>query len=185
MRSHTLELTALRRLLFWRGLLALALALVAVRWPTDTLVFALVAAGAVFLVMGFFDAFIALRLRATLRLWWVAFAHGLACVLFGAVTVAVPALALRVAVTLASIWLLAYAALAIVAALKLRGTSAQWVIPAAWGIANAALAVVLFVYPIPTVTLVLYAGAGYAAALGVVHLAAAFALRRLTPLRAV
>ena len=182
MRSHALEVTALRHLLFWRGLLALALALVAVRWPSDTLVFALVAAGAVFLVMGFFDAFVALRLRATFRLWWVALAHGLVCVLFGAVTLAVPALALRVAVTLASIWLLAYAALAIVAALTLRRARGPWVAPAVWGIANAVLAVVLFVYPIPTVTLVLYAGAGYAAALGVVHLAAASALRRLTPI---
>lgn len=185
MRSHTPELTALRHLLFWRGLLALALALVAVRWPTDTLVFALVGAGAVFLVLGFFDAFLAVRLRATLRLWWVALAHGLACVLFGAVTLAVPALALRLAVTLASIWLLAYAALAIVAARQLRSVAAPWVAAAVWGVANAAFALVLLVYPIPTVTLVLYAGAGYAAALGAAHVAASIALRRLSPVAAV
>jgi uncharacterized membrane protein HdeD (DUF308 family) len=179
MRPPALELTALRQLLFWRGVLALALAFVAVRWPQDTLLFALVGVGAVFLVMGAIDTVIALRLRASARFWWVALAHGLACVLFGAVTLAVPALALRVAVVLASLWLLAYGALALVAARKLRAIAAPWLMPALWGAANATLAVVLFVYPIPTVTVVLYAGAGYAALLGAAHLAAAFALRRV------
>lgn len=179
MRPHRLELTALRQLLFWRGMLALALALIAVRWPEDTLIFALVGAGAVFLVMGFIDVFLSLRLRATTTLWWVALAHGLACVLFGVVTLAVPALALRVAIVLASVWLFVYGVVALIAAFELRAAAAPWAIAALWGATNVAFALVLYLAPMPTVTVVLYAGASYAAALGVAHLAAAFALKRV------
>ena len=184
MRSQGFGLAALRQLLFWRGVLALTLSLVAVRWPVETLLFAMVAAGAAFLVMGAFDSVVALRLRSSFRFWWVALAHGLACVLFGVVTLAVPALALRAAMILAALWLLAYGGLALVAALRLRQAGMPWVMPALWGAINALFAAVLLLYPVPSVTIVLYAGAGYVAALGAAHLAAAFALRRAGALAA-
>lgn len=181
MRPHTLELAALRHLLFWRGMLALAFALVAVRWPAETLVFALVAAGAVFAVMGLFDVGISLGMRRTHRLWWLALLHGLACVAFGVVTVVVPAVALRLAVLLAAAWLMLYGLLALEAARRVRTRSRVWRALAAWGIANGVLAALLITFPRLTITLVLYAGAAYAAAFGVAHLAAAIVLRRLVP----
>lgn len=179
MRPRSTDIAALRHLLVWRGLAALALALVAVRWPADTLVFALIVSGTVFAVMGLFDVVLALRMRRRHRLWWLALGHGLACVGFGVVTIAVPAVALRIAVLLAAAWLLLYAVLALEAARRVRGRSSLWRAAAGWGLLNAMLAVLLLLYPGLTITLVLYAGAAYAAALGVAHLAAAAALRRL------
>lgn len=179
-KDPVLELIALRHLLFWRGMLALATALVAVRWPQETLIFALVAAGAVFGVMGLFDVVLALRMRRGYSAWWVALVHGLACTAFGVVTLVVPGVALAIAVGIASAWLVVYGAVALIVAWRMRRNQLRWRSVAAWGALNLAFAVSVLAYPRLTITVLLYAGAAYAALLGLVQVGASMRLRRLS-----
>lgn len=181
-KDPILELTALRHLLFWRGMLALATALVAVRWPQETLIFALVAAGAVFGIMGLFDTVIALRIRRAYHAWWVALIHGLACTAFGIVTLAVPGVALALAVGIAAGWLVVYGAVALLVAWRMRRNHLRWRSVALWGAMNVVFAALVLTYPRLTITVLLYAGAAYAALLGLVQVGAAMRLRRIAPL---
>jgi uncharacterized membrane protein HdeD (DUF308 family) len=166
MVSMIKELSRLSHTLILRGALMLGLGLVAVTWPEELLVFALLLVGAIATLLGLYEIGIAFTLRRRAPQWLLVLLHGFASIAFGLLTAGIAGVELIVALRAVAIWLCAYAALAIGAARVLsQNPLPRWSL-VAWAAVNVAFAIVTVAYPDATIFALLFVGAWYAALFG-------------------
>ena len=160
-----------------RGLVMLVLGGVAVRWPESTIVPALLAGTAVLAASGVYEVTVALARRHRSPRWPVWLFDGLACVAFALVTLGFPALTMETAMRLIAAWFILYAAFCASLSVLLWPRRSAGVSLAIWSAMNLALGILALVMFKPGFTLVLYAGAAYAATFGAAQLIAGVWLR--------
>lgn len=152
--------------LFWRGGTIAACAAVAVRWPAEGLLVAMLLVGVVAIVFGAEDIIIALRERHALPWWWALLTHGAGSVLFGMISISSFALSQQGMALVFAGWCLIAGMFALGAGLLAHARGAFGL--AAIGIFVASVAANLYVLSSTTLTAMslLYAGAAYATLLG-------------------
>jgi uncharacterized membrane protein HdeD (DUF308 family) len=174
---------AIRRLssiLLFAGAVMIVLATIALAWPGDVLVVALVTVGPLAVAFGAVVAALALVLRRETPRWWLLLYHGLACGGFGVLMLASPSLSLEIVAMLVATWLALYAGFLITLSdFTWRSRPTRWSL-AVWAAINLGLAVAAATHPHDTVVAVLFFGAMYLAVFGVWQVAAALWLRRVT-----
>jgi uncharacterized membrane protein HdeD (DUF308 family) len=167
-----------------RGVLLVFLGMTAISWPDELLVGAMFTGAACLVLFGAFEIYLALRTRHVTRGWLIPLASGAACVAFAVLTLVFPGLSLEITLMLVAAWLILYAGLTTALALAL------WPMPRtrrtllAWTALNIVLAVLAVVLPNTTIFTLLYVGAGYAVALGALHMASGLWLHRVVVPRA-
>jgi uncharacterized membrane protein HdeD (DUF308 family) len=170
----------LSSILLFAGVVMVILAGIALAWPGDVLVVALVTVGPLAVAFGAVVAALALVLRRETPRWWLLLFHGLACGGFGVLMLASPSLSLEIVAMLVAIWLALYAGFLITLSdFAWRSVRIRWSL-AAWAAINLALAVAAATHLHDTVVAVMFFGAAYLAAFGAWQVAAALWLRRLT-----
>ncbi|HEY7395775.1 MAG TPA: DUF308 domain-containing protein [Gemmatimonadaceae bacterium] len=178
MVSTTKELSHLSHTLISRGAMMLGLGLVAVIWPEQLLVFALLLVGTIAALLGLYEVGIALALRQRALHWQLVLLHGLASIAFGFLTMGSAGIELSVALRSVAVWLCAYALLAIGAArLVAQNPLPRWGL-VIWAALNVSFAILAVVYPEATIFALLFVGAGYAALYGAWQLVVGLWLRR-------
>lgn len=178
MSRQSAELSRLAFVLFMRGLFLLVLSAAALRWPDQTLLFAIVTAGGVVGTLGIFEvaaAAISASLPST-KLFLLA--HGLVSILFGALTATIPVASAAAATKLSVAFMALYAMYSFTLAARLQFIRRARRTLLAWGAFNVIGAVLLAAARPETTNQVLYAAALYGALLGVLQLAAAVGMRR-------
>ena len=108
---------------------------------------------------------------------WVPVAAGVVAIFFGLAAIFWPGLTLGVLLTLFGIYALAYGAVALVAAFRLRGEHANWWTQLLIGIVGIAAGLITLFYPGVTSVLLVYFIAGWALAIGVAEVVGAVTLR--------
>ena|SRR3569833_1499936 len=170
------EIFALSNVLLLRGAALIVLGGVAIAWPEQTLVPALIAGSLIATLTGLYEITIGVALRGT-RGAAVVLSHGVLAIVFGLLTAGVTALSWPTPVSVVIAWLLVYTWLCF-------GAAAVWhpfgptKALIACGVFNVGLAIVVNLYPYGTVFALLYFGAMYAASLGAWHFGAGLWLRR-------
>lgn len=179
MFAHTREATQFSTALIARGVLLVFLGMTAISWPEELLVGAMFTGAACLAMFGAFEIYLALRARGTARGWLIPLASGAACVAFAVLTLVFPGLSLRFTLQLVAAWLVLYAGLTGALALAL------WPMPRTrrtllfWTALNLLLAVLAVAAPNTTIFTILYVGAGYAVAMGALHMASGLWLKRV------
>lgn len=178
MTRRSVELSRLAFVLFVRGVFLIILGAGAIRWPEQTLLLGIVAAGGVVGTLGIFEvaaASISETLPST-KLFLLA--HGLVSILFGALTATIPVASASTAAKLSVAFMVLYAAYAFTLAARLQFVRRARNTLRAWGTFNVFGVTLLAVARPDTTNQVLYAGALYGAVLGALQLAAALWIRR-------
>ena len=172
--AETVDLQRVAFSMLLCGIVATPLAGLAVRWPDPALVLAMVAAGGVIGTFGVFDLAAAAMsgTAPSVRVFFLG--HGAATVGFGVLTLSVPVARPGLAHGLAIAWLTLYAAFLALLAWRLWYHHHVRRALVAWSAVNVVLAVVLALTgPMATLGL-LYAGAAYTCAFGLLLIAAGF-----------
>jgi uncharacterized membrane protein HdeD (DUF308 family) len=113
------------------------------------------------------------------RNWWVVLARGVAGVLFGIVTLLAPTLSFSALVLVFGAYALADGVLAIVSAIRRRGSSDHWWVLLLEGLASVAVGVLTILVPGITALTLLYVYAAWALVTGVLEIVAAIRLRQV------
>jgi uncharacterized membrane protein HdeD (DUF308 family) len=172
------ELGRLSSTLLWRGVAFTTLGAAALIWPEPILVGALLVVSLLATLLGLYEMTIAASIRRRTSRWWLVLTHGILSLGFGLLSVGAAALPLRYALAVVMAWLIAYAGVAMSAAVILRPRRRIRVALFAWGALNVALAFVVVMYPAVTIFSFLFFGAVYAALYGIWQIAAGVCLRR-------
>lgn len=171
------ELSHASLVLFVRGFAVLLLASIAVRWPEETLLGAMVTASSVVAVLGVFELAFAVVSNATRGTRSMMILHALLSISFGAVTASALYDDVETTVSLAASWLLLHA---VVTLAMLTITPAIGRVRAAiafWAALNLTASFIVAVYSRADVLPLLYLGAVYAWLYGVVQIAVALWIR--------
>ncbi len=162
-----------------RGAVALVFGIVAMAWPDVTLLAFVLLWGAFVLVDGLFALTAAIAGDGIEHRVWMAL-YGAAGVTVGVVTVLWPSITGRVLLFLIAVWAFVVGAIQLVVAFNLRKVIAhEWALGVA-GALTVAFAVVLVVWPGATAMAVAWVIGLYAALLGLLLLAVAWAVHRET-----
>jgi uncharacterized membrane protein HdeD (DUF308 family) len=172
--------TAYRRAwwaLLLRGLFALAIGIVILWRPFDSIaVFALVIAWWA-LFTGVIQVVHAFELRAVYSRWWILLLSGLVGIIFGiAAFYYYPSLSLAFAVIWVAWWLLLTGALGIFAAMMERGFGIRWGWTLAFGIVAIVAGIFALMSPPATLAAIMGLIAAFAIVSGVVHVLGAIAM---------
>ena len=173
------EATRFSTSLLTRGGLMVLLGSAAIGWPDDLIVGAMLAAAVLLAVLGAYEMILALRTRRATPGFLVPMANGAACIGFAILTLAFPGLSLQVTLIAVSIWLVLYATLTGALALALWPMVRTRRVLVSWTVLNIALALGAVTARQATIFTVLYVGAGYAVAFGVLQVAAGMWVRRI------
>jgi uncharacterized membrane protein HdeD (DUF308 family) len=162
-----------------RGLLALAFGVLALAWPSITLVALVFLFGAYAFAGGIFAIVSAVRLARQHERWGVIALEGVLGVLAGLAVYFVPAAAAVALLVLVAVWAIMTGILEIVAAVRLRKhIEGEWML-ALSGVLSVVFGVLLFTRPAAGLLALVWLVAAYAIAFGVVMIGLAFRLRRL------
>jgi uncharacterized membrane protein HdeD (DUF308 family) len=113
------------------------------------------------------------------RNWWLIALRGLAGILFGIITFVAPGITLAALVLLFGAYAFADGVLAIVSAVRRRGTSERWGMLLLEGVVGVAAGLVTLFWPGITALTLLYVIAFWALLTGVLEVAAAIRLRKV------
>ena len=113
------------------------------------------------------------------RNWWVVLLRGIAGVLFGLATFFAPGISLAALVLLFGAFAFADGLLAIVSAIRRRGSSDRWWMVLLRGLAGVAVGVVTVIWPNITALALVYLIAAWALVTGGLEIAAAIRLRKV------
>lgn len=165
--------------LFIRGLMMLALALIAVRWPEGMLLLAIGVTGVLLLGFAIVDVATAIAVRhGPGRAAWAIAALALLSAAFGALTLAIPGLERTLMLDCVALWLVLVGSAAIILATLLPTGARLGGVSAAWGLLHMVLGVLMLASPNWDAMTLLYAGAAYTAGLGASLVGLAVWLRR-------
>ena len=179
------DLSRASLILFVRGFLLVMLASVAIRWPEETLLNAVVVGGVVLAAIGVIEIPFALLSHVRRSTRALLLAHAILSIAFGAVGAAAHAASVEMTVATSAIWLLLQALFAL-ALLHVtpRAGSARFTV-FGWLAANVVAAMLLMTYARATITPLLYYGALYAWGYGALQVSVALWIRRHRQLVAV
>src|SRR5262249_23595945 len=140
------ELRQKHRRTWWlfslRGALALAVALLILVRPLDTLAALALIVAIWAVVTGVAEIVHGLRVKSSLDSWWIWLAGGVFSVGFGtAALYYYPVLSLAFLVTWAALWLMVSGSLGIYGALQLRRSGLPWGWPLLWGVLGVLLSI--------------------------------------------
>jgi uncharacterized membrane protein HdeD (DUF308 family) len=179
MKSLSRETARLSTSLLARGSLMLLLGAAAIGWPETALIAAMLATAALLASFGGYEIFIALRTRKVTPGWMIPMANGVACIAFAILTLVFPGLSLNVTLLLVSIWLASYATLTAILALVLWPMTRTRYTLIGWTGTNLLIALLAVTVPNANAFTLLYAGAAYAVAFGVMQVASGVWIRRI------
>lgn len=163
--------TALAHVFIARGALFLTCGMVAVAWPEQALIPALLIVAAFGVLGGMYELSIAI-MKTTAPGRRLIIGHSLAMVVFGLLTAGVTGPEWPIPLIATMLWLLIYAGICLSAITVLPKTPVKTL--AAFGVFNALLAILIDTLPDANVFALLYFGAMYAAALGAFQLGVAW-----------
>ena len=160
------------------GAVTLAVGVLALALPEETLIPSMLAVGLIAVLSGLNQILTAASLRTRLPVWRLLAAHGVLAFLFGALTVGATALTLSMAYLIVATWLIAHSMLAarIATATESRGLRLALHTIATVDIGGAILLVAL---PAVSVFQYLFFGAMYAALFGVSQLVTGIRMRHM------
>ena len=165
-----------------RGLTLALLGFLVVRWPGDTMLLAILAAGAVLIVTGVVEILTAVPLYRRYVRWWLAVLIGVASMTYGLLTLAAPAIRPERMVTAGIAWCLAACITGLLLAVALSRAGQSSTPPLVWAAVHlvAGLSIGLFAlrHQVASTVTVLYAGSAYAAIVGVAEITLAVRWRR-------
>ena len=158
------------------GTLTMALAVLALALPEQTLIAAMLTVGLIAVLSGLNQILSAVSIRARAKSWRLLLTHGILAFGFGLLTVGATALPLSIAAVAIALWLAAHAILAarITADVRTRWLRRMLVASA---VVDFGLAVVLIVLPAVSIFQFLFVGAIYAVLFGISQLGAGISLR--------
>jgi uncharacterized membrane protein HdeD (DUF308 family) len=113
------------------------------------------------------------------RNWWIVLLRGVAGILFGIITLVAPEISLAALVLLFGAYAFADGVLAIVTAIRARGTTERWWMMLLEGVVGVAAGLVTLVWPGITTLVLLILIATWAILTGIFEIAAAIRLRRV------
>ncbi len=169
--------------MFWRGAIAIAFAIVAFAWPIVTLTGLVVLFGFFALVDGALALSISIReevSRPRPAFSWALLLEGLTGIAAGSLALFVPGVAIGVLIGLVALWALATGILEIVAAAALHRDGSTTTALVGGGAASILSAVVIVAWPAIGAAAVAWVLGAYAMIFGVVLVALAVRLRRLS-----
>lgn len=177
MRNGSADAARFTAALFLKGALMLLGGGIALLWPNETLVLAMMFAGSLLALVAVYEILLAFHARRDTRGWLLALADGALAFGLAVLTITITAVPLRTTIVLGALWLAASGVIAGVLALALWPMPRTRTALELWAAVNVALAVGSLAYD-ADIFLLLYVGAGYAIAYGVFHLFAAVWMRR-------
>lgn len=178
MRHITLELSRLAFVLFVRGVFLIVLGGVAIRWPEQTLLLSMIAAGGIVGSLGIFELAAGAISRALPSTKLFLIGHGVISIAYGALTASIPVALPSLATGMATVFSVIYGVFSLVLAARLQFVPRAREAVAGWAILNFGAAAILAAGTFPTTNALLYAGALYGAILGLFQLFAALWIRR-------
>ena len=113
------------------------------------------------------------------RNWWVVLLRGIAGILFGLATFFAPGISLAALVLVFGAFAFADGILAIITAIRRRGSSNRWWMMLLHGLVGVAVGVVTFIWPDITALVLVYLIAAWALVTGGLEIAAAIRLRKV------
>ncbi len=166
-----------RWLYLLRGVVAIAFAVLTLRWPGATLVVLMAFIAVYALFDGAFSIGFAFRLRRWFGRWWVLLVQGLISLAFGILVFLVPTLSLIYIVVSVALWMLwtSIAHFIMARAQRAMGGSGLWSVVV--GALTFALAVLAIFYPQTTIAAVLALIAWFALFIGIAQLMVAFRVK--------
>lgn len=159
--------------LYLRGFALLGLAAVAIRWPDETLLNAMVTAGVVVGVLGVCELAVTGLSAATRATKGLISMHAALSIAFGVVSLASLAAPLSVTMRLVGAWLLIHAVIALAIASRVTSSRFARALLMSWSALNVAAALAVTAYTGATLAVLMYTGAAYAAVYGVLQIATA------------
>lgn len=177
MRNGSRDAARFSAALYLKGALMLVGGAVALRWPDETLVMAMMFAGSLLALVAIYEILLSIHARRETRGWLLALADGSLALGLAVLTITLTAIPLRLTLLLSAGWLAATAVVAGVLALALWPMPRTRVALSPWAAVNVALAVMAVAYS-ADIFMLLYAGAAYAIVYGLFHLATASWMRR-------
>jgi uncharacterized membrane protein HdeD (DUF308 family) len=161
-----------------KGALMLAAGTLALIFPAETLLGAMLSTAVLLAATGAYEMLLALRTRVVMPAWFLSLADGAASVGLAVLSVSITAISFRTTMLLVALWLLLYSALAIGLALALWPMRRTRLALLGWAVLDFGLGALAAFDGRATIFTLLYVGAAYAIAFGVFQLAAAWWLRR-------
>jgi uncharacterized membrane protein HdeD (DUF308 family) len=170
--SESVELSRTSAVLQLRGLFLIVLGGVALRWPEQMLVLAIVAAGGIAGSLGIFEIATAVASKSlpSSRMFYLG--HGLVFAGFGILTASAPVASVRVATTLTIAWLLLYVVYIMLLAGRLWYLQPAREALILWAVINFGSAIAAARFPAHSTLGLLYWGALYVAVLGFAQIVA-------------
>jgi len=130
-----------------RGVLAVIFGILALAWPTKTLDFLITLFGIFVMVVGLVATIGAIMHRKESENWWLVLIPGLAGIVIGTISIAMPGLTTTVIIYLIAIWALVSGLGQIYSAMKVRkDVEGEW-IPILIGVISMVLGIILFAMP--------------------------------------
>lgn len=167
-------------LMMLRGIVAILFGLLCCFQPFFSLNVLVIFFGAYALVDGVLAVVSSIQGRKTHQDWWVLLLWGLVSVITGALTLAVPPLAILVLVYYFAAWAIVTGVMEIIAAIRLRGEALGrgWLIIG--GLLSVLFGILLFARPGSSIVVIGWLIGIFAILLGIIFVALAFHMRRIS-----
>ncbi len=163
-----------------RGVLAVIFGMLALFAPAKTLDFLIVLFGIFVLVVGLVATLGAIMHRKESENWWLILIPGVAGIVIGIISMAMPAFTQTVIIYLIAIWALVSGIGQLYSAMKLRrDVEGEWM-PILIGIISIVLAVLLFTRPLDAAATVMWLVGLFVLVIGILWILMGFRVRRWT-----
>lgn len=163
-----------------RGILAVIFGMLALFAPAKTLDFLIVLFGVFVLVVGLVATLGAIMHRKESENWWLILIPGIAGIVIGIISMAMPAFTQTVIIYLIAIWALVSGIGQLYSAMKLRrDVEGEWM-PILIGIISIVLAVLLFARPLDAAATVMWLVGLFVLVIGILWILMGFRVRRWT-----
>jgi uncharacterized membrane protein HdeD (DUF308 family) len=160
-----------------RGILAAIFGIVALTAPAKTLDFLIVLFGIFVLVVGLVATIGAIMHRRESDNWWLILIPGIAGIVIGVISIAMPAFTEAVIIYLIAIWALVSGIGQLYSAMKIRkDVEGEWM-PILIGIVSIVLAVLLFVRPLEAAATVMWLVGLFVLVIGILWIVMGFRVR--------
>ena len=146
MYHHSVELSRLAFVFFFRGAFLILIAAASLRWPAQTLLLFMVAAGGIVGSFGIFEVAAASISRALPSTKLFLLAHGIISIGFGVLTAIIPVASVQLATGLAITWTVVYALFALVLSARLRYVPRARVTLVCWSVVSLCCAALLVAF---------------------------------------
>lgn len=160
-----------------RGVVAVIFGILALTSPTRTLDFLITLFGIFVLVVGVVATIGAIMHRRESDNWWLVLIPGVAGIVIGVISIAMPSFTQAVVIYLIAIWALVSGIGQIYSAMKIRkDVEGEW-IPILIGIISVVLGIILFVRPLEAAATVMWLVGLFVLVLGILWLVMGFRVR--------